>query len=204
MSIEEKKISINLNEYHYEKKELHKCPYCDNTCFGIQCKQCHLKMLESQQGTCTDCSKEFHALRKDGSKRRRCITCQGVYNDKYISKCPICSCSYHASLDDGRIFDKCFSCYKKSFHQCSNCDRTTKIEYDLCKICYQDEKNKYFNNIRNNPSRFMLSNDENNVNNVNNVNNNNNNNNTIELELFRCEMTGCLNISSTIICTQCS
>jgi hypothetical protein len=178
----------------FQKKELHKCPYCDNTCFGIQCKQCHLKMLEAQQGTCTDCNELFHAVRKDGSKRRRCISCQTVYNEKYISKCPICSSSYHACLDDGRFFDKCFSCYKKSFHQCSNCDRSTKIDYDLCKVCYQAEKKmKYVNNNYANNNRFIYT--ENNFTTRKIPN---------ELELFKCEVTGCSNISSTKICTQCA
>ena len=178
-------LSSNLvSPITFQKKELHKCPYCENTCFGIQCKQCHIKMLEEQQGICIDCNTSFHAVRKDGSKRRRCISCQTIYNEKYISKCPICSSSYHAYLDDGRFFDKCFSCYKKSFHQCSNCDKSTKIEYDLCKLCYHEEKKNKYNNYSiptSNIKRFF----------------------TKELELFKCEITGCSNISSSRICTQC-
>lgn len=164
-------------------KKLHKCPYCENTCYGIQCKSCHLKMLETHQATCIDCNELFHAVRKDGSKRRRCLNCQTKYNEKYISICPYCLTSFHSSLDDGRFFDKCFSCYKKSLHQCSLCEKLTKIEYDLCKVCYLgDKKMKYNKNYKN-------------IKEENYVN---------ELELFKCGVNNCLNISSKRICPKCS
>lgn len=118
-------------------KELHPCQYCGNLCFGKQCKQCHLKMIESQKGICLDCHNTFNAIRRDGSKRRRCLECQTAYNNKYISECPDCHNTYHAYMEDGRVFEKCFDCYKKTLHKCNNCDSFTKFEYALCRNCYQ-------------------------------------------------------------------
>jgi hypothetical protein len=120
-----------------QNRELHPCQYCGTQCFGKQCKECHFKMLETQKGICLDCHKTFHAVRKDGSKRRRCMECQVAYNNKYISQCPECKCTYHAYMEDGRIFEKCFACYKKTLHKCTGCDSFTKFEYALCRNCYQ-------------------------------------------------------------------
>lgn len=121
-------------------KELHPCQYCDAMCFGKQCKDCHFKMLETQKGVCLDCHSTFHAIRKNGSKRRRCMECQDAYNKKYIAECPECQMTYHAFMEDGRVFEKCFTCYKKTLHKCSNCDSFTKFEYALCRNCYQTRK----------------------------------------------------------------
>ena len=120
-----------------QNKELHPCQYCGTQCFGKQCKECHFKMLETQKGICLDCHTTFHAVRKDGSKRRRCMDCQVAYNNKYISQCPECKCTYHAYMEDGRVFEKCFSCYKKTLHKCTGCESFTKFEYALCRNCYQ-------------------------------------------------------------------
>lgn len=126
-------------------KEPHPCQYCGTSCFGKQCKQCHLKMIEIRSGICQDCDKSFLAQRKDGSKRKRCFECQAVYNQKYISTCPFCKSDYHAYLDDGRVFDRCFPCYQSTFHKCERCDNKTKGEFNLCKSCYeQDRQNRYF------------------------------------------------------------
>jgi hypothetical protein len=131
----------NNNIIHEKKpKELHPCQYCDALCYGKQCKDCHFKMLETQKGICLDCHKTFHAIRKNGSKRRRCLECQEAYNKKYIAECPECLNTYHAFMEDGRVFEKCFNCYKKTLHKCSNCDNFTKFEYALCRNCYQTRK----------------------------------------------------------------
>lgn len=123
-----------------EEKKLHPCQYCEKSCYGKQCKECHLKMIEKQQGVCLDCHKTFFAIRKNGSKRRRCLDCQDAYNNKYIAECPDCKMTYHAYMEDGRVFNKCFTCYKKSLHKCEKCENYTKFEYALCRICYQNRK----------------------------------------------------------------
>ena len=125
-------------------KEPHPCQYCTKPCFGKQCKECHLKMVQTQQGNCQDCDKSFAAQRKDGSKRKRCMDCQEKYINKYISNCPDCNNSYHALLDDGRFFEKCYSCYKKSFHNCEKCEKQTKVIYALCRDCYFVEKQQRY------------------------------------------------------------
>jgi hypothetical protein len=130
------------------EKELHPCQYCDTDCYGKQCKSCHLNMIKARTGTCSDCEKDFVALRKDGSYRKRCFDCQTLYNKKYIATCPICKNDYHAYLDDGRVFDRCYQCYTRTFHKCENCDNKTKEEFSLCKTCYELEKatkNTYLN-----------------------------------------------------------
>ena len=116
----------------------HPCQYCSQPCFGKQCKDCHLKMFEERKGECLDCKKFFSALRKDGTKKRRCFECQREYNSKYISICPDCNLSYHAYMDDGRVFEKCFSCYKQSLRKCSRCDNLTKNNFALCRTCYRN------------------------------------------------------------------
>jgi hypothetical protein len=128
-------IIINNNN-----NELHPCQYCEKTCRGKQCKECHLKMVESKQGNCIDCDKTFYALRSNGSKRRRCIDCQTTYNQKHISQCPICKNDYHAFLEDGRVFDKCYTCYQNSLIECKNCDKKISNNQPLCKNCYQEQK----------------------------------------------------------------
>lgn len=121
-------------------KESHPCQYCSKPCFGRQCKECHLKMIQSQQSNCQDCDIVFAAQRRDGTKRKRCMDCQEKYINKYISICPDCKNSYHALLDDGRFFEKCYTCYKKSFHNCEKCEKQTKDIYSLCRDCYFQDK----------------------------------------------------------------
>lgn len=123
--------------------ELHPCQYCSKICRGKQCKECHLKMVESKQGECLDCKKSFCALRTDGTKRRRCIDCQNNYNTKYISQCPICYNDYHAFLEDGRVFDKCYKCYRNTFTICEKCKENTHGCHRLCNNCYLEEKSKF-------------------------------------------------------------
>jgi hypothetical protein len=122
--------------------DLHPCQYCLKMCRGKQCKECHLKMVESKQGQCLECEKTFYAIRADGSKRRRCLDCQNNYNAKYISQCPICKSDYHAFLEDGRAFDKCYTCYQNSFTECINCSEKAPNGHPLCKNCYLEEKSK--------------------------------------------------------------
>lgn len=121
-------------------KESHPCQYCSKPCFGRQCKECHLKMIQSQQSNCQDCDIVFTAQRRDGTKRKRCMDCQEKYINKYISICPECKNSYHALLDDGRFFEKCYTCYKKSFHNCEKCEKQTRDIYSLCRDCYFRDK----------------------------------------------------------------
>ena len=123
-------------------KVSHKCQYCDNLCFGKQCKQCHLKMVAARDADCCDCSKSFPALRKDGTKRIRCFDCQQVYEKEYVKKCPDCDENFHALSKDGRMFDRCFSCNKKRFTKCRNCENSTFVDYPLCKTCYSSERDE--------------------------------------------------------------
>ena len=155
------------------KKDSHPCQYCGNPCYGKQCKQCHLKMLESQKGICVDCDVTFPASRRDGSKRRRCYDCQLTYNNKYISECPDCKQTYHAYMEDGRRFNKCFPCYKNSLHKCTNCDNFTKFEFALCRKCYQQSAGE-----RKSSSPR-------------------------ELQLFKCNTPDCENLTSKMFCKTC-
>ncbi len=122
------------------KRELHPCQHCGNQCYGMQCKSCYEKMIESRAGICCDCNTKFLAQRKDGTKRKRCPDCQIVYNQKYIATCPFCKNDYHAYLDDGRVFDRCFQCYMSTFHKCERCENKTKGEFNLCKSCYESDR----------------------------------------------------------------
>ena len=123
-----------------ETRVAHPCQYCSRSCFGKQCKECHVSMVSAREGKCVDCSEMFYALRKDGSKRIRCNTCQDAYAKIHISNCSDCGESFHAVLKDGRTFNKCLNCYKKEFTNCKNCSKTTRVEYPLCKECYTTEK----------------------------------------------------------------
>ena len=165
----------------FVKKDAHPCQYCGNPCYGKQCKQCHLKMLDSQKGVCMDCNSSFHAVRRDGSKRRRCTECQTSYNSKYISQCPDCNNTYHAYMEDGRVFEKCFGCYKKSLHKCTNCDNFTKFEYALCRNCYQTSDRD--GGDRGGRRRFHSS--------------------PRELQLFKCNTEICENLTSKNLCKSC-
>lgn len=163
-----------VDENNKINKDSHPCQYCGNPCYGKQCKQCHLKMLESQKGLCIDCNLSFHATRRDGSKRRRCMDCQTSYNKKYISECPDCKTTYHAYMEDGRVFEKCFPCYRKSLHKCTNCDNFTKFEFALCRNCYQSSSSdrKFYSSPR-------------------------------ELQLFKCNNETCENLTSKNLCKSC-
>ena len=140
---------INNNDMNVEKVEIieknerkqHQCPNCPNMCFGKQCSECHLKMMEKIQGNCLDCSNTFYAIRQDGTKRKRCKDCQDVYNEKHISVCPGCKNTYHAMLDDGRCFDKCYKCYQDSMNKCMKCDKNAYGQ-KFCRDCYQSERPK--------------------------------------------------------------
>jgi hypothetical protein len=120
------------------KRQAHPCQYCENMCFGSQCKNCHLKMIADRQSNCIDCNRIFLAKRKNGTYRKRCFECQEKYNAKYIAKCISCNNDFHAYLDDGRIFNRCLKCYKNSFKKCGNCDNMTHSDYVLCKICFRN------------------------------------------------------------------
>lgn len=128
-------ITMNTNN-----KVAHPCQYCGKQCFGLQCKDCHLKMMSEREGKCTDCGNIFMAIRKDGTMRVRCLPCQEVYNKTYIAKCTDCGDDYNTKSKDGRFFDKCYSCYKKKFTKCKSCDESTLVEYPLCKTCYVSNK----------------------------------------------------------------
>ena len=133
---------MNTNIKISTTKVAHPCQYCEKQCFGLQCKDCHLKMISEREGKCNDCSNTFQAMRKDGTMRVRCVPCQEVYNKTYISKCVDCGNDYNTQNKDGRFFDKCYSCYKKKFTKCKNCDGSTLVEYPLCKICYASDRAK--------------------------------------------------------------
>jgi hypothetical protein len=133
-----------LNLKNAESSDLfHPCQYCGTSCRGKQCKKCHFKMVASKQGTCIDCSELFFATRIDGTKRRRCITCQETYNKRHIAKCPDCDKDYHAFLEDGRTFSKCYSCYQLGLTPCEKCDRRICNNLPLCKDCYNEQKASY-------------------------------------------------------------
>jgi hypothetical protein len=128
------------NKTNNIENDLHPCQYCTNICRGLQCRNCHLKMISEKQGECIDCKNQFYALRSDGTKRKRCLDCQNNYNIKYIAKCPMCREDYHAFLEDGRVFDKCFKCYQNSFGTCEMCSEKSSNGQPYCKKCYMKQK----------------------------------------------------------------
>ena len=116
--------------------EPHPCQYCDNPCYGLQCKNCHIKMVKDRSGICIDCNLSFfNALRKDGTKRQRCNNCQTEFEIKNIVQCPDCDKPY-----DGRIFQKCLECHKKSFRECESCPNMIKSKYVKCGECFRNDK----------------------------------------------------------------
>lgn len=136
----------NVSE-NTKSREPHPCQYCNRMCFGRQCRECHLNMIKEREGTCVDCKRVFNALTKNGSKRKRCFSCQEQYNIDHIDNCPECNQQYHAVLDDGRRFDKCYDCYKKNLSNCKNCGKNVNSKYTFCGLCYrqterQDKKCK--------------------------------------------------------------
>jgi hypothetical protein len=132
-------VEIQENKYMESERKQHQCPNCTNMCYGKQCSECHIKMMEKIQGNCLGCSKAFYAVRQDGTKRKRCKECQDSYNEKHISICPDCKNTYHAVLDDGRKFDKCYKCYQDNMNKCAKCDKNAYGQ-KFCRDCYQSEK----------------------------------------------------------------
>ena len=130
---------MNVEKVESIERKQHQCPNCPNMCYGKQCSECHLKMMEKIQGICLDCEKSFYAIRQDGTKRKRCKECQDSYNEKHISVCPDCKNTYHAVLEDGRKFDKCYKCYQDSMNKCAKCDKNAYGQ-KFCRDCYQNEK----------------------------------------------------------------
>ena len=128
-----------------EKRELHQCPNdgCENSCFGKQCSECHIKMINERSNNfkdCCDCEKSFYAIRKDGSFRMRCRSCQEEYNNKHISICNFCGNSYHAKLANGKVYNKCYYCYQKSINtSCETCGDKS-FGQKFCKPCYESTK----------------------------------------------------------------
>ena len=139
-------VSMNTVSTNDFKNVPHPCKYCGKNCFGLQCKDCHLKMISEREGKCNDCGKTFPAMRKDGTMRFRCSPCQEVYKNTYIAKCSDCENLYNTKRKDGLFFDKCYSCYRKKFTKCKECESSTLIEYPLCKTCYVSNKTKKTSN----------------------------------------------------------
>ena len=117
--------------------DTHPCQYCTKPCRGKQCKECHLKMVAERSGKCIDCDATFHAKRQDGTMKKRCYTCQQMYNTTHISSCSGCGEKYHKMLADGRTFEKCYNCYQSSISKCENCDNSTFNGFPLCRDCHQ-------------------------------------------------------------------
>ena len=117
-------------------RTLHPCQYCRRSCYGLQCRKCHIDMIASRSGECRDCKQMFIAIRKDGSKRVRCQSCQELYFNKYIRNCEDCNANFHSVMKDGRVFKKCLTCFKKNFVKCINCNNNTHVSYPMCKTCY--------------------------------------------------------------------
>ena len=120
--------------------EPHKCLYCEKLCYGKQCKECHLKIINEKDGVCRDCKQGFkNATRKNGTKRQRCTPCQLLYNEIYIRSCPKCDNEYRAFSDSGKRYSTCFECYKNSFRKCAKCDNKIKEPYLYCLECYNNK-----------------------------------------------------------------
>lgn len=133
-------VHKDLEKKDEDTSNFHKCESCNNLCIKKKCQECFVKSIKDKQGECYDCKKLFFAVRIDGTKRKRCLECQSIYNEKHIAKCPICNNDYHAFLHDGRFFDKCYTCYQYTLRKCDNCDKKTSINQPLCKDCYNLEK----------------------------------------------------------------
>ena len=109
--------------------ELHPCVNCGKTCKGKQCRECHLKMFNSN---CIDCDKSFNALRKNGTMRKRCNKCQNEYNQKYIKKCPDCNEEFH---DLSEKYKTCLKCYK-------NFQENKKLETEKKRVTKEKQTNE--------------------------------------------------------------
>ena len=134
--------------------KFHPCQYCEKSCIGMQCKDCHLKMVKDRNDDCIDCGTSFYAIKKDGTKRKRCFDCQNKFNNKYYKNCQDCSKSFRFVLDNGKVFDKCGSCYildkkkgedkkrnedDREMNDCRKCKKE-KTYYDLCRNCFRENK----------------------------------------------------------------
>jgi hypothetical protein len=136
-----------------EKKVAHPCQYCSKPCFGLQCKDCHLKMLDERNANCIDCETSFYALRKDGSKRKRCFDCQKIYAETYYKNCSGCNESFRFMLDNGKVFEKCSRCYAsrkeereekeqntKDLQNCATKRCPNKTSHTFCSHCFKNQK----------------------------------------------------------------
>jgi hypothetical protein len=133
--------NIKSSTFRTTNKELtpHPCQHCEKPCFGLQCKDCHLRMEEDLAGECSDCKSTFRAKKKDGKMRKRCQPCQEKYSEKYIGVCPSCRENYHKMNADGRVFDKCYTCYTSSRPKCGKCDKFAFKDKPLCVECHTNE-----------------------------------------------------------------
>lgn len=111
------------------QNDLHPCVNCGKLCKGKQCKECHVKMLQSK---CVDCNILFNARRRDGTMRKRCGECQTNFNNKFIRKCPDCNNEFHK----GKDYDTCLECFKQR-------KETEKKEYEEKKKLKDERKKKY-------------------------------------------------------------
>lgn len=118
-------------------KDPHPCKYCSKQCYGLQCKDCHLKMEKELSGECYDCKKTFRAKKPDGKMRKRCRPCQEIYTETHVAPCKTCGEMYHQLLDDGRKFDQCYKCYQSSRVKCTQCENTTIKGKPLCVACHK-------------------------------------------------------------------
>lgn len=149
LNVDAKPFVPSVNTENNVPKDLHPCVNCGKTCKGKQCKECHFKMFQSK---CVDCEKVFNALRKNGTMRKRCESCQDHYNDKYVKKCPSCHIEFH---DISGKYKSCLECYKskkeeekkykeskvtREEKECKtrNCKNTTF--YTFCKKCNDNKK----------------------------------------------------------------
>ena len=127
------------NKNNTKNIEAHGCQYCSKPCFGLQCKDCHIKMVAERAGVCMDCSKTFSAKRKDGSMRKRCMECQTKFASENITPCIDCSKPFPSKRKDGTTKKRCFECQdifsKENFKKCDSCDKSTWKEYSFCKDC---------------------------------------------------------------------
>jgi len=170
--------------------ELHPCQYCGNTCRGRQCRDCHLKMVASRNGNCTECGAEFTSIRKDGSMRKRCSDCQGEYNQKYMSMCPCCGDAYHACLRDGRIFDKCYKCYRSTVTKCQKCEGNAYNGYALCRDCHQSTRSKISDTMSETSDRTFVPRTKFTIPDV-------------TIEEHKCNNKDCGNLTRHVFCKEC-
>jgi len=137
----------NTFKNNKDEQTLHPCQYCSTPCFGLQCKECHLKMVADNSANCEDCGQNFFAKKKDGSKHDKCFECRKAWYDRHFKSCLSCKENFRWLADNGRTFEMCGGCYKKaSFHKCKNCKNTTHIKNDMCSACYNERrelKNEY-------------------------------------------------------------